>query len=173
MLPKSFYNKDTKTLAKDLLGRHLIHKNKIGMIVETEAYLGPHDKGAHSRVGRTKRTSVLFDTIGHSYVYLIYGIYSLFNITSADEGGAVLIRALEPIKNVTLKTSGPGLLTKALKIDRLHNNRDLTNGGLYLEKGVDNLEIVSRPRIGINYAEEWKDKKLRFYIKNNEFVSKL
>src|SRR5579872_7060191 len=102
-LTREFYNRDTVIVAKELLGKFLIHQSagikRIGRIVEVEAYLGPHDLAAHSAKGRTKRTEVMFGAPGHAYVYLIYGMYHCLNIVTEKEGhaSAVLLRALEPI----------------------------------------------------------------------------
>src|SRR5581483_5179153 len=106
-LPRSFYDRDTTLVAKDLLGKLLVRKigrkTLVGKIVETEAYLGPHDLAAHSARGRTKRTEVMFGPPGHAYVYLIYGMYCCMNVVTEREGhaSAVLIRALEPLKGIT------------------------------------------------------------------------
>src|SRR4029079_14121722 len=113
-LPRTFYDRETIVVAKELLGKYLVHKingiEKIGKIVEVEAYLGPHDLAAHSSKGLTKRTQVMFGPPGHSYVYLIYGMYYCVNAVTEKEGhaSAVLLRALEPIKNIETKTTGPG-----------------------------------------------------------------
>ena len=115
-LPRAFYDRDTVLVAKDLLGMHLVHKSaefeRIGRIVEVEAYLGPHDLAAHSSKGLTERTKVMFGPPGHAYVYLIYGMYYCMNVVTERDGhaAAVLLRALEPVKNVVGRTQGPGLL---------------------------------------------------------------
>src|SRR6266446_2380166 len=123
-LPRSFYDRDTILVAKELLGKHLVHVSdgveRVGRVVEVEAYLGPHDLAAHSAKGLTERTKVMFGPPGHAYVYLIYGMYYCMNVVTEREGhaSAVLLRALEPAKNIEGKTSGPGLLCNALRIDR-------------------------------------------------------
>src|SRR5579871_5051550 len=105
-LSRDFYNRDTKIVAQELLGKYLVHVvngvKMIGMIVEVEAYLGPHDLAAHSAKGKTKRTEVMFGPPGHSYVYLIYGMYHCMNVVTEPEhhASAVLLRALQPIKNI-------------------------------------------------------------------------
>jgi DNA-3-methyladenine glycosylase len=187
------------TLAKDLLGKFLIRsisgKKIITKIVETEAYVGPEDKACHAHQNKkTKRTEAMFRRAGHAYIYLIYGMYNCFNVVAGSEGKpeAVLVRAVEPVQgeNVIKEnrkiqirkredlTNGPGKLCQGLLIDRDLNDYDLTKGGeLYLEdlteensKGIyDN--IVASKRINIDYAEEYKDKLWRFYIKDNSFVS--
>src|SRR5437773_3875694 len=115
-LPRSFYNRDTIVVARELLGKYVVHQSRgvkrIGKIVEVEAYLGSHDLAAHSARGLTPRTKVMFGLPGHSYVYLIYGMYYCMNVVTEKEGhaSAVLLRALEPIKNIKHRTQGPGLL---------------------------------------------------------------
>lgn len=181
-LPRKFYNRDTILVAKELLGKYLIHTHNgiehIGKIVETEAYLGPHDLAAHSAKGLTKRTAVMFGPPGHAYIYMIYGMYFCMNVVTEKEGhaSAVLIRAIEPIKNITQKTKGPGLLCKAMQINKDLNNHDLTaDKQFYIAKTKENVHfnIIEKPRIGVDYAGEWAKKNLRFYIKDNKFISKL
>lgn len=145
--------------------------------MEVEAYLGTHDLAAHSSKGLTKRTQVMFGPPGHSYVYLIYGMYHCMNIVTQQEGhaSAVLLRALEPIENIKDKTNGPGLLCRAMDIDRkLHGHDIITSDELYVTTDPKSLpfSIVSTERIGVDYAKHWAKKKLRFYIKGNPFVSK-
>src|SRR5579871_4986848 len=122
-LKRAFYNRPTKLIAQELLGKYIVHVvdgiEKIGKIVEVEAYLGPHDLAAHSCKGLTERTKVMFGPPGHAYVYFIYGMYYCMNVVTEREGhaSAVLLRALEPIKNVDGKTRGPGLLCNAMGIE--------------------------------------------------------
>src|SRR5450432_4723640 len=136
-LPRSFYDRDTIAVAKELLGKNLIHKSagltRIGKIVEVEAYLGPHDLAAHSSKGLTERTKIMFGPPGHAYVYLIYGMYHCLNVVTEHEGhaSAVLLLAIEPVKNVAGRTCGPGLLCRAMKIDRKLNAQDLLGENLY------------------------------------------
>ena len=101
-LHRVFYERDTVTVAKELLGKYLIHEDRIGKIVEVEAYIGQHDLAAHSSKGLTPRTKVLYGTAGHAYIYLIYGMYYCTNVVTETEGigTGVLIRALEPIQNI-------------------------------------------------------------------------
>src|SRR5215471_11620670 len=141
-LPRSFYDRDTIVVATELLGKLLVHATasvtKVGRIVEVEAYLGPHDLAAHSSRGLTPRTRVMFGPPGHAYVYLIYGMYWCMNVVTEREGhaSAVLLRALEPVKNLEGRTQGPGLLCKAMGIDgRLHGH-DLLSDDLYCRPGV-------------------------------------
>ncbi len=144
-------------------------------IVETEAYVGPHDLASHSSRGRTKRTEVMFGPAGHAYVYLIYGMYEMFNIVAGETGSgqAVLIRAAEPLDNRKVDLSGPGKLTRALKIMRSENGMDLTGDRLFLLGDPDYRPRVKRAaRIGVDYAKEWKDVLLRFYDAKSPSVSK-
>ena len=178
-LPREFYARDAASVAKDLLGKHLVRvrngASQIGRIVEVEAYLGPHDLAAHSARGKTARTAVMFGPPGHAYIYLIYGIYHCMNVVTGREGeaSAVLLRALEPIGNIDGKTRGPGLLCRTLGIDRSMNGHDLLSDDLYIAAGPEEqFAIVERPRIGVDYAGEWAGKPLRFYIKGNPFISR-
>ncbi len=176
---RSFYDRNTAIVAQELLGKHLIHVvrgvERVGRIVETEAYLGPHDRAAHSCKGLTPRTNVMFGPPGHAYVYLIYGMHHCLNVVTEPEGhgSAVLIRALEPVRNIAGKTSGPGLLCKALGVDRSLNGTDLLGDRLYIsDAGAEEFRIVKRPRIGVDYAGAWARRLLRFYIRGNAHVSK-
>jgi DNA-3-methyladenine glycosylase len=180
-LPRAFYARDTISVANDLLGKYLVHEvdgiERIGKIVEVEAYLGVHDLAAHSSKGRTTRTQIMFGPAGYAYVYLIYGIYHCFNIVTEHEGSgsAVLIRALEPIQNIEGRTQGPGLLCKAMGINKDAYGQDLLSDKLYLmNAGVnENISIVKSTRIGVHYAKHWAAELLRFYIKGNPFISKI
>ena len=175
-LPRSFYDRDTITVARELLGKYLVHANRIGRIVEVEAYLGPHDRAAHSAKGLTARTRVMFGPPGHAYVYLIYGMYHCMNVVTEREGhaSAVLLRAIEPIQNIEERTQGPGLLCKAMRIDRRLNAHDLLSGDFYIAASpkTETVTIVRKPRIGVDYAGHWAKKFLRFYIKGNPFISR-
>jgi DNA-3-methyladenine glycosylase len=180
VLPKSFYDRDAESVARDLLGKHLVRRigrrMQVGRIVETEAYLGPHDLAAHSARGRTARTEVMFGPPGHAYVYLIYGMHNCLNVVTGPgyHASAVLLRALEPISNVDLSASGPGRLCRALEIDRSLNGHDLTQGTLVLVEpdAPAPFEIDARPRVGVEYAREWAEKPLRFLIAGSRFVSR-
>ncbi len=198
-LSRSFYNRSTLDVARDLLGKIIVHrvdgKEISGRIVETEGYIGAIDKACHCYKKITKRTEVMFGQPGHAYVYLIYGMYCCMNIVTESEGvgAAVLIRALEPLKGIeemavnrykkTLNelnkrqlnnlTNGPGKLCMALNITREENKEDLTGEGLFLlDDGFDSFEIAKGKRINIDYAQEAKDFEWRFYIKGNKYVSK-
>jgi DNA-3-methyladenine glycosylase len=165
-LPREFYNRDTVIVAKELLGKYLVHRYNgldfIGRIVEVEAYLGPHDLAAHSAKGLTPRTKVMFGPPGYAYVYLIYGMYHCMNVVTQQEGhaSAVLLRALEPIQTITGRTQGPGLLCNAMHINKTLNGHDLLSNQLYIaEPPISKpVQIVKRPRIGVAYAAEWAHK---------------
>ncbi len=180
-LPRSFYDRDTITVAKELLGKYLVHvvggKEYIGKIVEVEAYLGAQDLAAHSSKGLTKRTQVMYGPPGHAYVYLIYGMYYCVNVVTeqAGNGTAVLLRALEPIKNIDAATNGPGRLCKAMHITKHLYGHDLLSNDFYVAADANEnpISIIKKPRIGVDYAKHWAKRLLRFYIKNNPFVSRL
>lgn len=190
-LPRSFYAQPTIQVARQLLGKYLVCESSdgktVGKIVETEAYVGPHDLACHASKGRTARTEVMFGPPGHAYVYFIYGVYYCLNIVTQEVGhaSAVLIRALEPIEGIELmerrrKTSelrnlasGPGKLCLALAIDKALNGLDMRGDVLYVEdRGEPPPKIVATPRIGVDYAGKWKDKPWRFLIRRSDFVSK-
>nr|WP_205527256.1 DNA-3-methyladenine glycosylase [Solimonas sp. K1W22B-7] len=179
-LERAFYDRDAQLVARELLGRYLVHRvdgvERIGRIVETEAYLGPHDLAAHSSRGLTPRTRVMFGPPGHAYVYLIYGMHHCVNVVTEPEGtaSAVLLRALEPVKNLEGRTQGPGLLCKAMGLDLRHNGADLLGDELYVAESqpLPAIRIVRRPRVGVDYAGHWARRLLRFYIKDNRWVSK-
>ncbi len=175
VVPQSFFDRDPIEVARDLLGKYLVHNvggsERVGKIVEVEAYLGPHDLAAHSSKGLTPRTRVLFGPPGHAYIYLIYGMYFCMNATTGN-GSGILLRALEPVKNVDERTQGPGLLCKAMRIDKRLYGCDLTSLDFYIaEADSPAPSIVARPRIGVAYAKHWAKRKLRFYIRGNPYVS--
>jgi DNA-3-methyladenine glycosylase len=176
-LPRSFYAQDTRTVAQALLGTYLIYQDRIGKIVEVEAYLGQHDLACHASKGITPRTQVMYGQAGHAYVYLIYGKYHCLNVVTEQEGigAAVLLRAIEPIQNITERTQGPGLLTQAMHIDKSLNGYDLLSDHFFIARPSiqEPISIVEKPRIGVHYAQHWAHELLRFYIKGNVFVSKL
>ena len=186
ILPRRFYKRPTIEVARELLGKVLMHGDAAGMIVETEAYLGGDDLASHSAAGITDRTRVIFGPPGHAYVYLSYGIHECLNIVAEREGvpGCVLIRALEPIAGLdemrsrrpgarTIRdlTSGPGKLTVALGITRAQNGVDMTHGNLTVRppEHARQFEIAVGPRIGISKCA---DLPLRFTIAGNPYVSR-
>ena len=186
VLPRSFYARPAAEVARDLLGKVLVHGPTAGIIVETEAYLGTGDPAAHSARGITPRTEVIFGPPGHAYVYFIYGMYECLNLVCepAGEAGCVLLRALEPVAGLDLMrrrrpaartaedlASGPSKLTMALGVTRAQNAADVTRGSLVVRQPLRQvaLEIGATPRIGISQAA---DLELRFVIRGNRFVSK-
>ncbi|TAK92964.1 MAG: DNA-3-methyladenine glycosylase [Verrucomicrobia bacterium] len=180
-LPRSFYDRDTIVVARELLGKLLVHVSRgvtrIGRIVETEAYLGPHDLASHSSKGRTQRTEIMFGPPGHAYVYLIYGVHHCMNVVTerAGHGSAVLLRAIEPVANINGRTSGPGLLCRAMKIDLRLNGHDLLGEDFFVARPDHEpvVRIKKRPRVGVDYAGAWARRHLRFYLAGNPFVSRL
>lgn len=186
ILPRSFYERPTVEVARELLGKVLVHGATAGQIVETEAYLGEEDRAAHASRGLTPRTRVLFGPGGHAYVFFIYGMYDCLNLVAEPEGrpGCVLIRAVEPLcglaqmrrrrpsaRRVEDLASGPGKLCRALGITRALYGVDVTQGPLTVRrwKREPEFEIVVGPRVGIRHCADWP---LRFYIKGNPFVSR-
>jgi len=188
---RAFYERDVMAVAKDLLGKILIHESAegttAGKIVETEAYRGPEDQAAHSSGGRrTPRNEVMYGPKGHAYVYFIYGLYYCVNITAGNIAGkpeAVLLRALEPVEGEELMvkrrgtpvnlTNGPSRLCMAMDISSSLNKTDMTASPLFIKDAspFPEQEIVSTTRIGIDYAGDWKNRPWRFYIKGNNCVS--
>lgn len=199
---RDFFAKDTELVAQRLIGQRIIRILPDGsrisaIITETEAYLGKRDKACHSYGGRkTKRNNSMWLDAGHAYIYLIYGMYDCFNIStvSADEPEAVLIRSVLPeegsyeimqknrqnlsrarskldysYKHRKKLTDGPGKLCQALMINRELDSHDLvTSDILWLEENqeynITHDDIIKTARIGIDYAEEWRDKKLRYIL---------
>ena len=182
-LSRKFYSRKTKTVAKELLGKILINGKCKGKIVETEAYLGKNDPGSAGCRKIKNIPKALLKPPGHAFIYFTYGNHWMFNVVTEKEGvpGAVLIRAVEPlsgigimkrrrkINNIKNLANGPGKLTKAFGIDKKHNCVDLTKSNLFIENSNEKFKIVNTTRIGLSKGQE---KLLRFYIKNNEFVSK-
>ncbi|WP_019140069.1 DNA-3-methyladenine glycosylase [Noviherbaspirillum massiliense] len=179
-LPRSFYERGTVEVARDLLGKHLVHVvdgiERRGKIVEVEAYVGAHDLASHSSKGLTPRTRVMYGPAGYAYVYLIYGMHHCMNVVTEAEGSgaAVLLRALEPVANVEGNTRGPGLLCRAMGIDKRMNGHDLLSRDLYIAAPPQSeaFGIVSRPRIGVDYAAHWAEVELRFYIEGSPWISR-
>jgi DNA-3-methyladenine glycosylase len=185
-LPRSFYQRRTIDVARDLLGKVLAHGPTAGIIVETEAYLGGDDLASHSAAGITDRTRVIFGPPGHAYVYLSYGMHDCMNIVAEPDGipGCVLIRSLEPVEGLEIirarrpkartdrdLASGPGKLTRALGITRQHSGADMTRGDLVVLAGAAarRFEIAVTPRVGITKCASLP---LRFFIKGSRFVSR-
>ena len=166
VISRSFYARDTVTVARELLGKLLVHGETSGIIIETEAYLGLGDLAAHSAAGITPRTRVIFGEAGHAYVYLNYGIHECLNIVAEPHGvaGCVLIRALKPVDGVELMrdrrngakdlTGGPGKLTQALGITRALNGADVTIGPLTVRNTGISPHVKITTRIGITKSPE-------------------
>ena len=171
VLPKKFFERPSLEVAEDLLGKFLVRKYRgreiSSMIVETEAYEGAEDLASHARHGKTPRNTPMFDEAGLTYIYLVYGMYYLLNVTTCKKGepGAVLIRGTE-------EAIGPGKLTKKLRIDKRLNHKKLGKDlGLWIEdRGiqVSKKEIRKMPRVGIDYAGAWAKKPYRFVLKQIE-----
>jgi DNA-3-methyladenine glycosylase len=164
-------------VARKLIGCALVHGDRAGLVVETEAYLGPEDLASHARFGPTQRTSVMFGPGGVSYVYLCYGIHQMFNIVTgvAGDGQAVLIRAIAPYLGLPGDPStgrGPGKVTQALALDRRHDRRDLAHGDLFVAAAVAAPRIARGPRIGVAYAGAWAARPLRFWWRDHPSVSR-
>ena len=189
-IPRSFYNRSTLTVARDLLGKYLVRKvgkkKLAGKIVETEAYIGPKDRAAHTYGGKvTERNKTVYLKGGYAYIYLCYGINWMLNLVTREEGipECVLIRAVEPVledykdqSQYKYLANGPGKLCRWLKIDKFLNEEDLVKSDkFWLEdrgEEVKKTQIVAAKRIGIDYAGSWADKPWRFFIKDNLFVSR-
>ncbi|MEW8971504.1 MAG: DNA-3-methyladenine glycosylase [Mesobacillus sp.] len=185
-----FYQQPTLELAVSLLGCTLVKESEegtiAGIIVETEAYIGPMDQAAHSYNNRrTKRTEVMFHRAGLAYTYVMH-THTLFNVVSGKEGNpeAVLIRAVEPLEGLDLMvrrrgmpespnlTNGPGKLTKAMGIKISDYGHPLTEKPLYISEGFLPESISSGKRIGIDNSGEAKDYPWRFWITGNRYVSR-
>jgi DNA-3-methyladenine glycosylase len=196
-LARPFFARDTLTVARDLLGRHLVRlldgRRVSGEIVETEAYIGEEDEASHASPGPTERNAAMYGPPGQAYVYLIYGMYHCFNIVTERQGfpAAVLVRALEPLEGLDLMrerrgrvgardvrklTSGPGRLCQALAIDGRHDGADLCSSevSLFLEAGdpVSDGEVATGPRVNVRGDETALNAPWRFYVKNHPHVSR-
>jgi DNA-3-methyladenine glycosylase len=172
MLPRAFYARATLDVARDLIGKVLVHETRAGrasgVIVETEAYIGETDPACHAAPGLTARNAPLYGPPGFAYVYLNYGIHYLVNAVTEPAGSpaAVLIRALEPLEGEPLMRKrrraggelpaaslcrGPGNLTRALGISLRQNRADLTSSGLRIEDpALPARDVVWGPRVGIS-----------------------
>jgi len=176
-LPAAFFARGAATVARALIGCALVHRDRAGIIVETEAYLGPTDLASHARFGPTARTSVMFGPGGVSYVYLCYGIHQMFNIVTGEpgDGQAVLIRAVAPYAGLPDDPAigrGPGKVTQALALDRRHDRRDLARGDLFVASALVPPRILRGPRIGVAYAGAWATRPLRFWWRDHAAVSR-
>ena len=190
ILPRSFYDRETEIVAREMLGTILEcttpHGKASGIIVETEAYVGEHDAACHAAAGRTRRTEPLYGRPGISYVYFIYGVHWCFNAVTRAVGlpSAVLVRAIQPLTGERLMrerrgpkdtgvnlSNGPGKLCAALGIDGSLNGLSLQRGPLVIRAGetVPDDQVTVTPRIGITKAVDWP---LRYLVRGNAFVSK-
>ena len=177
-LDRSFFERPAIELARELVGtilvRRIAGREYRGRIVETEAYIGPHDLACHAAKGRTARTEVMFGPAGHAYVYLIYGIHQMLNIVAShtDDAQAVLVRAAEPLDGWTANLTGPGNLARGFRINRRDNKLDLTGDDLYLlSDPLHRTRVIKTRRIGVDYAKHWKNRLLRFIDVNSNAVS--
>lgn len=190
-LPRSFYARPVLTVARDAIGKILVHDTAegrtAGRIVEAEAYRGPEDRAAHSFGGRrTRRTAAMYGPPGFAYVFFVYGMHHHVNLvtTKKDAPHAVLIRAVEPLEGIALMaarrgllpgdrnlTNGPGKLCVAFGIDQRAYGADLCRGPLFLADGPRG-SVARSPRIGVDYAGSWAERPWRFYERGNAFVSR-
>lgn len=190
ILPASFYNRPTLTVARELLGARLVRildgMRLVGVIVETEGYIGEEDLACHAKAGLTLRTAPMYGPAGHAYVYFTYGNHWMLNAVTEREGfpAAVLIRAIQPIEGVEVMmkrrggrdTLGPGKLTQAMGITKSENNVNLTEStsGLWIEAGqiVPEKSVTKSPRVGLNKTPEpWLSKPWRFLVKDISVIA--
>ena len=195
-IPREFYLRDARAVARDLLGQELVRVSPegtaSGIIVETEAYLGVADRASHAYGGRlSRRTAIMYEEGGRAYVYLIYGMYWCLNFTTRGTGTpeAVLIRALQPTAGIDLMrmrrhapaasrpaelANGPGKLCRALGIDGSLYGADLCGDILFVRERtpVAPEEVAVAPRVNIDYAGEAAHHELRYYLRGNPCVSK-
>jgi DNA-3-methyladenine glycosylase len=183
-LPHSFYNRPTLTVARELIGARLVRildgVKLVGVIYETEAYIGEDDLACHAKAGLTKRTAPMYGPPGHAYVYFTYGNHWMLNAVAERKGfpAAVLIRAIQPVEGVDVMmerrqgrdTFGPGKLTQAMGITKSENNADLTesNSLLRIEAGISvpDSSVTIGARVGLNNTPEpWLSKPWRFLVK--------
>ena len=182
-LPRSFYNRPTLKVARELIGARLVRildgVKLVGLITESEGYIGETDLACHAKAGCTPRTAVMFGEPGHAYVYFTYGNHWMLNVVTEREGfpAAVLIRAIQPIVGIEIMsarrggrdTFGPGKLCQAMGITKSENGVDLTgtSSGLWIEAGatVPNSLVTKGPRVGLNNTPEpWLSKPWRFLV---------
>jgi DNA-3-methyladenine glycosylase len=188
-LLRSFYNRPTLTVARELIGTRLVRIldgiKLTGLITETEAYISGRDQACHAKAGITARTQVMFGEPGHAYVYFTYGSHWMLNAVTEREGfpAAVLIRAIQPIEGIDVMlerrsgrdTFGPGKLCQAMGITKSENGVDLTktSNGLWIESGikVPNSLVTKGPRVGLNNTPEpWLSKPWRFLVKGWKII---
>ncbi|HYK76451.1 MAG TPA: DNA-3-methyladenine glycosylase [Daejeonella sp.] len=195
-LPHSFYQRnDAVLIARELLGKYVFTKvdGKLtgGIIVETEAYQGPEDRGSHAfNHRRTPRNEVMYQAGGVAYMYICYGIHDMLNVVTGMHGvsHAILIRAVEPVEGLgTMRErrkiyhqdhrlcQGPGSLAKALGLSKAHNGYDLQSDLVWLEDrehAIEEKQIIASARVGMNFEGPYKTIPWRFYVKGNPNVSR-
>lgn len=177
-LGRGFYARPADVVAPELLGQLLCVEESgrrvLARIVETEAYVGEEDLACHASRGRTRRTRTLYGAPGTAYVYLIYGMYHLFNVVTLAEGEphAVLVRAVEPLEPCPARTDGPGRLTRALGIDLAHNGIELFGPPISILPGEPPARVTVDRRVGVDYAGAWSLAPLRFLDPDSRFVSR-
>jgi DNA-3-methyladenine glycosylase len=195
-LPVEFYQRDDVVLiARELLGKEVYSniEGQItgGIIIETEAYRGPDDRGSHAYLNkRTPRNEMMYNAGGLVYMYICYGIHDMLNIVtgSKDMSHAILIRAIEPIKGLEIMRErrniynqdkrlckGPGALAKAMALNKLHNGIDLQNDTIWIEdngRSYTDEQVVASARVGMNFDGIYKTIPWRFYNKGNPYVSR-
>lgn len=167
-LPRSFYNRPTLKVARDLLGKTLVREIDAmrlnGIITEVEAYIGQCDKASHASKGLTPRTRIMFGPPGYWYIYMIYGMYHCLNVVTERDGfpAAVLIRGVKT--SIGGQVNGPGRVCRIFQIDRTLNATPADQNKLYIAHGVSVSpgQIKNNPRIGVDYAGEYKNKLWRF-----------
>jgi DNA-3-methyladenine glycosylase len=165
-------------VARALLGKVLVHGGRAGRIVETEAYVGEHDLACHASRGKTARTRILWGPPGRAYVYFIYGMHWCFNAVTGREGrpAAVLVRGLEPEEGFEgpVRLDGPARLCRALGITGAENGADLVTSRLRIldAPAIAGREVERGPRIGVDYAKEWAEQPLRFWVRDSDGVSR-
>ena len=189
---RSWFDRSSTQLAPELLGSRLVHASPEGVvggrIVEVEAYRGPEDLAAHSARGRTARNGVMFGPPGHLYVYFIYGLHHCLNVVAGpgEKPEAVLIRAIHLDEGLDLArkrrgdraperrlAAGPGNVGQALGIDRALNGEDLLDGRVWIEPRLGPPPAITRgPRIGVDYAGAWAARPLRFWISDDQHISR-
>lgn len=195
MLDSSFFNRPTLEVARDLLGKSIVRDGIKAVIVETEAYIGPIDKGCHAyHFRKTSRNEVMFQQYGIAYIYMVYGMYHCLNFVTEEKGMpcAVLVRAVmvtdghqqaslnryakdfSTLSSYEQKnfSNGPGKVCMLLNLTRKQNGLSLQSDELSVdETGINDFDIVTAKRVNIDYAEEAKDFPWRFYISGNKNVS--
>ncbi len=178
-LPRSFFARDTRTVARALLGQVIVHQDggvrRAARIVETEAYHGPRDRASHARFGPTARVAPMFGPPGRTYVYRVYGMHHCLNVVTGPEGfpAAVLIRAAEPLEGCLHSTRGPGNLCRALGIrSERHSALDLAAGPIWIEAGPGAPgRVVRTPRVGVDYAGAWSRRPWRFLLAGSPWTT--